>query len=131
MYLLDTDHCVFLMRRHSPVCRRFEDRSAQQAYISIITVGGLLFGAYRSARPEKNAAETNSLLDSMVHLPLDRTTMDRFARVKVDLLRRGQKLEDPDILIAATAMEQSLVLVTHNTAHYERIPGLQLEDWCI
>lgn len=57
--------------------------------------------------------------------------MDCFARIKADLMRRGQKIEDPDILIAATAMENNLILVTHNIGHYERIPGLRLEDWCV
>jgi tRNA(fMet)-specific endonuclease VapC len=88
-----------------------------------------LFGAYWSARPEENLADTNRLLSSFVPLPLSLSTMDRFARIKVDLLRRGQPIQDPDILIAATALEHDLTLVTHNTGHYCRIAGLRIEDW--
>ena len=129
MYLLDTDHCVFLMRRHEAVCRQFKQRATEEAYVSIITVGELLFGAYWSSRPQENLADTNRLLDTAVHLPLTRSAMDRFARIKTDLLRRGERIEDPDILIAATALEHGCILVTHNTEHYRRVPGLQLEDW--
>ena len=129
MYLLDTDHCVFLMRRVESVCQHFEEFAAQEASVSIITVGELLFGAYSSARLEENLAETNRLLDSLPVLDLTRPVMDRFAQIKVDLFRRGLKLEDPDILIAATVLEHDLVLVTHNIAHYERVSGLRIEDW--
>ncbi len=131
MYLLDTDHCVFLLRRHPGVCEELKRRGSQEACLSIISVGELLFGAYWSARPDSNVIAVNRLLDSTVCCPLTRSTMDRFARIKADLIHRGQKLEDPDILIAATALENNLILVTHNTEHYERIAGLQLEDWCV
>lgn len=130
MYLLDTDHCIFLLRRHEAVCREFSQLSSQPAYVSIIMVGELLFGAYRSERPEQNGAEINRFLDSIPALPLNRSSMDRFARIKAELHRRGQRLEDPDILIAATAMEHDLTLVSHNTNHYQRIDGLRLADWC-
>ena len=129
MYLLDTDHCVLLLRRDRAVHDHLGRGGGREACIGIITVGELLFGAYRSARPQENLFATNRFLDGMAHLPLTRSTMDRFARVKADLSRRGRKIEDPDILIAATAMENNLILVTHNTAHYQRIAGLQLEDW--
>jgi tRNA(fMet)-specific endonuclease VapC len=131
MYLLDTDHCVFLLRRVAPVVRQFEERSGREAYVSIITVGELLFGAYWSSHPEANVAETNRLLESIVTLPLMHSTMDRFGRIKADLWRRGEPIQDPDILIAATALEHDLTVVTHNTAHYERVPGLHLEDWFV
>ena len=117
------------MRRHEAVCRQFKQRATEEAYISIITEGELLFGAYWSSRPQENLADTNRLPDTVVHLPLTRSAMDRFARIKTDLLRLGERIEDPDILIAATALEHGCILVTHNTEHYRRVPGLQLEDW--
>ncbi len=129
MYLLDTDHCIFLLRRHVAVCERFDQLSTERAYISIVTAGELLFGAYWSTRVEHNLSEANRFLDLVPILPLTRSIVDRFARVKADLYRAGRKLEDPDVLIAASALENGLTLVTHNTAHYERIVGLEIEDW--
>jgi len=38
-------------------------------------------------------------------------------------------IEDADILMAAIALVNDLTLVTNNTSHFSRIPGLQLEDW--
>ncbi len=46
------------------------------------------------------------------------------------LAARGEILEDPDLLIAATALQHEAPLVTHNASHFSRIAGLRLEDWC-
>lgn len=59
-------------------------------------------------------------------LPLDRAIMRRFARIRGDLRRRGQIIGDPDILIAATAIEHDLILVTRNVRDFQRIPDLKL-----
>lgn len=131
MYLLDTDHCVFLLRGSPLVFGRLAQRGTAEAHISIISVSELLFGAYWSSRPTENIIEVNSLVGSLAVLPLTHSVADLFARIKVDLLRKGQPLEDPDILIAATAIENDLTLATHNTAHYARISGLRLEDWAV
>ena len=55
--------------------------------------------------------------------------MLRFAEIKAGLCSRGEILEDPDLLIAATALTLDLTLVTHNESHFSRIPGLRTEDW--
>ncbi len=40
----------------------------------------------------------------------------------------GQLIGNPDLLIAATALYHNLTLLTHNTRHFSRISGLQVED---
>ncbi len=45
------------------------------------------------------------------------------------LRRRGQLIDDSDVLIAATALHHSLPVATGNVAHFSRIPGLTVEDW--
>ena len=47
----------------------------------------------------------------------------------MSLDRKGEKIEDFDLLIAATALSLNYVLVTNNTKHYKRLEGLQLENW--
>jgi predicted nucleic acid-binding protein len=54
------------------------------------------------------------------------STMHRFARIRHDLRRVGRRLEDTDLLIAATALEHDLTLVTRNVNHFVRVPGLRL-----
>ena len=45
------------------------------------------------------------------------------------LEKQGKKIGDMDMFIAATALEENLILVTGNTDHFERIPGLRIENW--
>jgi tRNA(fMet)-specific endonuclease VapC len=61
--------------------------------------------------------------------PLGEATLKRFGALKTQLRQSGQPLPDFDLLIASVALVENRILVTNNTRHYERIPGLQLENW--
>jgi tRNA(fMet)-specific endonuclease VapC len=60
---------------------------------------------------------------------IDQAGLDRAAELYAELRARGQLIEDADLLIAAMALVHEMTLVTHNTAHFVRIMGLQVEDW--
>ncbi len=62
-------------------------------------------------------------------LLLERPVLDEASEIYARLRREGKLIEDADLLIAATALVHDLCLVTNNTAHFERVPGLALEDW--
>jgi len=130
MILLDTDHCVFFLRGRKEVRAAFEAHGPEKPAISIITVGELYFGALRSARPESNRQTCQAFIDRVTVVPLDQQVMLRFAQIKALLAARGEILEDPDLLIAATALRHEAPLVTHNASHFARIADLRLEDWC-
>lgn len=51
--------------------------------------------------------------------------------MKAELRRRGQPVADFDLLIASVTLAENRILVTNNTRHYERIAGLQLENWTL
>lgn len=130
MILLDTDHCIFFIRGRADVVRAFEARPRETPSISIVTVGELYFGALRSARPSINLAKADAFIDRVTVVDLDRSVMLRFAELKAHLATTGRRLEDPDLLIAATALTHAVTLVTHNTGHFQRVEGLAIEDWC-
>lgn len=62
-------------------------------------------------------------------LPITTQVILRATDIYADLSRRGALIGDADILIAATALEYGLALTTNNTRHYERVPGLTLQNW--
>ena len=62
-------------------------------------------------------------------LVYDAACAEVFGAVRGGLLRRGQDVPVPDLLIASVALAHDLTLVTHNTADFAAIPGLRLEDW--
>ncbi|MBI4066501.1 type II toxin-antitoxin system VapC family toxin [Candidatus Gottesmanbacteria bacterium] len=59
-------------------------------------------------------------------LPITEAIVKRFIAIKLQTETKGEKLADFDLLIAATALEHNLALVTKNTKHFQRIKGLLL-----
>lgn len=55
--------------------------------------------------------------------------MEVFADIKAKMFDKGIRIEDMDLLIAATAIYNELTLVTNNTKHFENVPNLKIENW--
>ena len=55
--------------------------------------------------------------------------MEVFADIKAKIFDKGIRIEDMDLLIAATAIYNELTLVTNNTKHFENVPNLKIENW--
>jgi tRNA(fMet)-specific endonuclease VapC len=62
-------------------------------------------------------------------LPFDEAASEAYARIRAQLERGGRPVGPNDLLIAATAVANRLILVTHNTREFGRIEGLDVEDW--
>jgi predicted nucleic acid-binding protein len=123
-YLLDTNILVNLLRGQStPDLKYFKSGCA----ISIITFAELLYGALKSQKPSVNSQLIHSLIDdlNLMLLDLDTTVITQYAPLRVTLEQKGFRLEDFDLLIAATALSHNLTLVTANTKHFLHIPKLK------
>lgn len=59
-------------------------------------------------------------------LPIDQAVIHRYAPIRVALEQKGLRLEDFDLLIAATAIAHKLTLITHNHKHFAAIPTLKV-----
>lgn len=128
-YLLDTDTCIYWLKGIQPIRGNLEAAGQSQVAVSTITVAELYFGAYNSSQVAHNLARAEMFARQISVLGLGDETLKTFGRVKSDLRKQGQPLPDFDLLIAATAIAEGRVLVTNNTRHYARLPGLQLENW--
>lgn len=127
MKILDTDHCVAILRKRldPSVLLRQSDAVA----VSAISIGELVHGAHRSARVNENLERIDDLAAIVEILPFDDACARIFGSVKHELQQRSEVLEDLDIQIASVALRHTAILVTHNQQHYRRIRGLSLEDW--
>jgi tRNA(fMet)-specific endonuclease VapC len=66
---------------------------------------------------------------SKIHIvPVDELVAQRFGTLKAHLRSIGQIVPDFDLLIASTALVYGYSVVTHNTRHFVRIPGLVVVD---
>ncbi len=127
-YLLDTNICIFFTKGNRAVLDKFEAIGLERCRISEITIAELLFGAENSTDPGRNKAMFKMFLRDMVVIPIS-PCIPVFAVEKARLRKVGQPLPDFDLLIGATAVHHSLTLVTNNTKHFQRIQGIQMEDW--
>lgn len=129
MYLLDTDTLVFFLRGHAQATLAMGAHETDPKALSIITYGELLYGAKKSAKPTENTAKVRRLGELCPIIELDRPVIEAFASLKTSLEAGGGRLDDFDLLIAATALTVNYTLVTNNEKHFERISGLRVENW--
>ncbi len=129
-YLLDTDtvSATLLPRPNLVVVRRLAAVPPDEQFTSAITVGELTYGAVRRVRTGLQE-RIQAFLDSVPVLPFDSAAARRYGELKAQLEQAGTPLAEPDLRIAAIALENDLVLVTGNERHFARVPGLRLENW--
>ena len=125
-YLLDTDTCIELIKENPNVVERVRKVGASECKISEITLAELYFGAFKSGKEKhfNDVVVIDRLLESYKIKYLR-----KYGELRWMLEKQGKKIGDMDMFIAATALEEDLILVTGNTDHFERIPGLRLENW--
>lgn len=128
MKLLDTDVCIEILRGNEAVIeRRVETLDAVAT--TWMTACELYFGAANSEAPQSNRALVDEFLATLAVHGLDQPAARHFGRLKAELRQRGEGLADADLLIASVALARGAIVVTGNRRHYERIPGIELEDW--
>ena len=128
--LLDTDILSALMRKTPPVLNRARTYLAdhRQLTMSLVTRYEILRGLKAKSATAQLAAFDAFCVNNEV-LPINDGIIVRAADIYADLHTHGQLIADADILIAATALEGGLVLATNNVGDFERISGLQIDNW--
>lgn len=88
---------------------------------------------YHAAGRQEQLTEFRRRLALAEVLPLVATTADLAGRIDADLGRMGLTIGRADPMIAATAIEHNLVLVTGNIQHFERVAALgyplRVDNW--
>ncbi len=128
MKLLDTDTCIGILKGVPKVVSAWRACNERCA-LSLMSVGELAYGAAKARNPEAERGRVERLVGILDEGSLTKAVMMRFGLLKAELEAAGTPLADADLLIAATALEHGMALVTGNTKHFARIPGLQLENW--
>jgi len=137
-YLLDTDVLIaFLRGKNTNLKQRMNDLFRQDipVYMSIISLGELYIGAFKSDNTPKNLSLVNSLKERLDLLELHEDTMMLYGEIEAVLEKSGQMIGDFDVLIASTAIGNDLTLVSGNERHFKRIVTLfgqlQFAKWAI
>ncbi len=128
MKLLDTDTCIKILRGNSRVIehRAADDQKVGPAWV---TASELYYGAAKSPEPEHNRDLVAEFLSTLPLLGIDPVSAQLFGDFKATLERAGTHLADADLWIGAISVVHNAPLVTGNKKHFERIPGVRIEDW--
>ncbi len=129
IYLLDTNTCVYAIKRDPRVLRSLQEHSPDDFGISAITVAELWFGAAKSSRPQQTRSSVDAFLKPFEILPFAGEAAEEYAEIRLQLERVGRPIGERDLLIAATAKSRRLTVVTHNVREFARVSGLNVEDW--
>ena len=127
-FLLDTDTCIYVINRKEGVRERFRQNAAHTG-ISAITYAELSFGVAHSTRVAENERVVQQFLNDLAILPFDAAAARQYGEIRQELSRRGALIRPLDLLIAAHARSLGATLVTNNEREFQRVPGLQLENW--
>ena len=127
-YLLDTNICVFYLKGLFQLADKIEQVGLNNCFISEITLAELKFGAENSQKIESNRLVVQELQNKIQIVPII-GALDLYAKEKARLRKVGTPLDDFDLLIGTTAIANDLIMVTHDTNHFQRLQGIRLEDW--
>ena len=129
-YLLDTNACISYINGQAPSLRDiFHSKAFSDIVVSSITKAEMYYGSQKSQTPERSRTEQEGFFQIIDCLPFDDDAAEEYGSIRAYLERRGTPVGPHDMLIAAIARANGLVVVTHNTKEFSRIPGLNIEDW--
>lgn len=129
-YLLDTDICIYLIKKRPPeVLERFRQHSPQDVAISIITLFELEYGVEKSQYPQRSKDALAKFLLPLNLINLDRSSAIEAAIIRAQLEKKGMPIGPYDLLIAGLARSRDMTLVTNNIKEFERVDSLHLENW--
>jgi len=128
-FMLDTNIIIYVMKnRPKQVKDRFKSHNGQMC-ISSVTLGELVFGAEHSQQTDRNLADIEEMTARIEVLPFEDKAAYHFGRIRSDLYRMGRPIGPYDMMIAGHARASAMILVTNNVKEFERVPGLQVENW--
>ncbi|HWT63099.1 MAG TPA: tRNA(fMet)-specific endonuclease VapC [Ochrobactrum sp.] len=128
-YMLDTNICIFTIKNRPQQVREAFNRFHDQLCISSVSLMELIYGAEKSAHPEKNLAVVEGFAARLEVLSYDEAAANHTGQLRAELARSGTPIGPYDQLIAGHARSRGLIIVTNNRGEFDRVPGLRVEDW--
>jgi tRNA(fMet)-specific endonuclease VapC len=97
--------------------------------MSVVTLGELVFGAERSPGRDQAMGNLARLVELIPVLGLPESAGRHYGRIRAALTAAGTPIGNNDLWIAAHAAADALILVSNNSREFERIAGLEVENW--
>jgi predicted nucleic acid-binding protein len=127
-YLVDSNLVIDHLGNVPDASQLIDQLVAEGVVISIVTYMEAFQGVIRSEQPAEAAEKFHAFIDSVLILPFSFAVAERCARLRETLRSQNKRVKSRalDLIIAATALEYGLTLVTKNTEDFKDIPDLTL-----
>ena len=128
-YMLDTDICIYVIKSRPEELRTRFDGLAEQLSISAVTLAELHYGAEKSTRRHENLRTVNAFAARLAVLDFTAEAAAHAGQIRAELAKLGRLAGPYDMLIGGHARSASLTIVTNNRREFDRMPGLNVENW--
>ena len=134
-YMLDTNICIYAMKNKPEnvdgriICPSSKKELNSGVCISSITLAELEYGMKHSSNPAKNEQALLRFLIPLSILPFGAVAATEYGAIRTYLQNNGTPIGPLDMLIAAHAKSENMILVTNNVREFERVPELEIENW--
>ena len=130
-YLLDTNICIYFLRGNDQIAVKINEIGVENCYISEMTIAELLYGVeYSSQNKEANYRLVKNFIKDAQVMAVS-NAIPVYAKEKALLRKTGALIDDMDIFIGATAIVNSMILVTDNEKHLKRLSNIHIENWIL
>lgn len=127
-YLLDTCTCISMLRNEGRVRDTLRRVGVNNCYISEITVAELYFGVAK-AENKKRKLEDIDRIQKIFRIIPAYSAFKEYGEIRYTLEHTGMRVDQFDLLIGATALHNKMTIVTSNIKHFNRIQGINIENW--
>lgn len=129
-YLLDTCTVSDFVKGQPGVLTRVKAMPPNLLTVSALTRMEVNYGlALNAERAKKLAPVLDAFFSAVATLPFDQADALAAAAIRAALKLKGQPIGAYDVLIAGTGLARGLVVVTSNVGEFQRVGGLQVENW--
>ena len=125
--LVDTDCVIDHFNRVRTASERIKKATEEGLGLSVISLAELSEGIFFSRDPIASDAQVQEFLAGVTLIGINKDTCQIFGRLRGTLRPKGKLIPDFDLMIAATAIEHNLTLLSNNRRHFDNIPGLRME----
>ena len=130
MYLLDTNICIYAINgRDKKLNEKLLSVHPDEIMVSSITLGEMEYGAAKSRWGERTRQIMHAFLANFETLPFTGQDAALFGSFRAQLESTGLPIGVLDLMIASQGVSNDMIVVTHNTREFMRVPGIKLEDW--
>jgi len=134
MFIFDTDIYTNVIRK-SPsktLINRLKKVPRRDQFTTTITIGEVYYGIMKVSNKTKLLKLFEDvLLPRATILSFDFSAAKKYGEIRSFLEKQGTPLAHADLQIASIALSMNMTLITGNLKHFQRVPGLAVENWLI